>query len=630
MSDPLDLHAAETRALRARRLVQIALLVMVAMAIAMVFYAIKGSWQVVTPLVVGVFCMAGCLWLNARGHTDAANDVLISAVTLSMYSLVWVAEGLHDAALFTFPVLLILGGLLLRPLAFGVLLASQIAFLVILTMATEVWGWRVDATSSSNFELLRDVSMILLVGGVAVGLVVADLHRLLAHLRLQVQQQDVAQKELTYLSQHDGLTGLPNRAMGRQMLGQAIEHAARRNLGVALLFVDLDHFKHVNDTLGHDAGDEFLRKIALRLSAAVRGADIVARHGGDEFTMALTDVADAQDASTVAANVLRSLAEPIVIKGHELQAGCSIGVALFPQDGKDYASLLRAADIAMYQAKESGRNAFRFYSEEMNAQHQHAMTMASELRSALARDEFVLHYQPIVCLADGHLLGAEALVRWQHPTRGLLAPDQFIAAAEKSGLIVDLGQWVLLAACRQMRAWQVSGLTGLVVAVNLSPVQFRRGEVDAVVAQALQETGLPPEALELEIVESTLIDDTESFIVALGRIKALGVRIAIDDFGTGYSNLAYLQRFAVDKLKIDRSFVMHVSSDPQQRALVEAIVQMARSLSLTTTAEGIEDEAVRQLLLGLGCVQGQGYHFARPLSVADFEAYARHQVPARG
>lgn len=622
MSDPLDLHAAETRALRARRLVQIALLVMSGMGVALVLYAIKGSWDVVVPLAVAEVFLAACLWLNARGHTDAANTLLVGAITVAMCMLIWLAEGLHDAALFTFPVLLILGGLLLRPGAFGVLLASQIVFLVLLTLATEVWGWRVNATPSSPYELLRDVSTILLVGGAAVGMVVMDLHRLLAHLRVQVLQQDVAQKELTYLSQHDGLTGLPNRAMGRQMLGQAIEHAARRNLGVALLFVDLDHFKHVNDTLGHDAGDEFLRQIALRLSAAVRGADIVARHGGDEFTMALTDVADAQDASTVATNLLRSLEEPLTVKGHELQAGCSIGIALFPQDGQDYEALLRAADVAMYQAKESGRNAFRFYSEAMNAQHQHAMTLAGELRTALARNEFVLHYQPIVNLADGALVGAEALVRWQHPTRGLLAPDQFIGAAEKTGLIVGVGEWVLREACRQMREWQDAGLHAFAVAVNLSPVQFRRGEVETVVAQALAQSGLPAHSLELEIVESTLIEDTEKFILSLERIKALGVKIAIDDFGTGYSNLGYLQRFAVDKLKIDRSFVMHVTTDAQQCALVEAIVQMARSLSLTTTAEGIEDDAVRKVLLDLGCVQGQGYHFARPLPAKDFQAFA--------
>ena len=623
MSAPLDLHAAETRALRARRLVQIALLVILAMGIALVVYAVKGNWDIFAPLVFVIVLMVVCLWLNARGHTDAANALLIGSVTAGMCTLVWISEGLHDAGLLSFPVLLILGGLLLHPAAFGALLAAQIVFLVVLTMATEVWHLRVDSNPSTAFDILRDASLILLVGGAAVGLVVVDLHRLLAHLRLQVLQQDVAQKELTYLSQHDGLTGLPNRAMGRQMLGQAIEHAARRNLGVALLFVDLDHFKHVNDTLGHDAGDEFLRQIALRLAAAVRGADIVARHGGDEFTMALTDIADAQDASIVAANVLRSLEEPLGIKGHELQAGCSIGIALFPQDGKDYEALLRAADIAMYQAKESGRNAFRFYSEEMNAQHQHAMTLASELRAALAHREFVLHYQPIVRLADGGLVGVEALVRWQHPTRGLLAPDQFIGAAEKTGLIVEMGQWVLQEACRQMCQWQASGLAGLVVAVNLSPVQFRRGEVDVVVAHVLAQTGLPAGSLELEIVESTLIEDTEKFIVSLERIKALGVKIAIDDFGTGYSNLAYLQRFAVDKLKIDRSFVRHVTTDTQQRALVEAIVNMAGSLSLNTTAEGIEDETVRSVLLELGCAQGQGYHFARPLPAADFEVFAR-------
>lgn len=618
MRTPLTPHSLEVHALRARRLVQVASLVAGAMAIALVVYAAQGLWTVATILLAGLLLMVGCLWLNSRGRVQAATHLLLGSASLAMCSLAWLSEGIHDAALYSFPVLLVLGGLLLRPLAFAVLLGSLLGYLVVLTLATEVWGWRVDSPPSSPFALLRDVVLVLLVGGIAVGIVVRDLQRLLLRLQSQVRQQDLVQKELTYISQHDGLTNLPNRAMGRQLLVQAIEHAMRRQTGVALLFVDLDHFKHVNDSLGHDAGDEFLRQIAMRLVASVRGADIVARHGGDEFTLALTDVAHAQDASTAAANVLCCLAAPLRIKGHELQPGCSIGIAMFPQDGKDYDALLRAADIAMYQAKESGRNTFRFYSEDMNDQYQHAMALMRELRGAMAQQEFVLHYQPIVSLADQRWVGAEALVRWQHPSRGLLAPDQFIGAAEKSGLIVELGQWILRSACARMAQWQREGLGPLVLAVNLSPVQFRRGVVHDVVAQALQDSGLDAQWLELEIVESTLIEDTEQFISALESLHALGVKIAIDDFGTGYSSLAYLQRFAVDKLKIDRTFVMHMAHDPQQRALVEAIVQMARSLSLTTTAEGIEDEAVCRVLLDLGCVQGQGYYFARPMPAQEF------------
>ena len=362
-----------------------------------------------------------------------------------------------------------------------------------------------------------------------------------------------------------------------------------------------------------------LKQVAERLAAAVRKSDIVDRHGGDEFVIGLTDVVDLDDVSKAATKVLASLAQPVMINDTELSTSCSIGIALFPDDGADYESLLREADIAMYRAKEDGRNTYRFFDPAMNASIQSNLRLLSNLRAGLVRNEFVLHYQPVVDLCSGALVGAEALVRWQQTSQALVPPADFIPAAEKSGFIVDLGAWVLGEACRQMVVWQTAGRDQFTMAVNLSPMQFRRGNIEAVVAAALQQSGLDPACLELEITESTLVQDTETFIASLQNLKALGVKISIDDFGTGYSNLSYLQRFAVDKLKIDQSFVKRLLHGPQDRAIVTAIIQMAKSLNLSTTAEGIEDDPTRQILLDLGCLQGQGYYFARPFNAASFD-----------
>lgn len=479
----------------------------------------------------------------------------------------------------------------------------MMGLLALLTYATAK-GWRASPLLPRDpVELWRDVSLILFVGGLAVWTVVNDMYKTLVNLREQVVKVTASQKQLAYLSQHDALTGLPNRSMGRDYIQQAITNAKRRESRVALLFVDLDNFKAVNDSLGHAMGDEFLKQVATRLAASVRKSDVVARHGGDEFVIGLTDIVDAEDVSKAASTV----------------QACSIGIALFPDDGGDYESLLREADIAMYQAKESGRNAYRFFDPAMHANIQSNLLLLSSLRAALVRSEFVLQYQPVVDLASGDLVGAEALIRWQQTPHALVPPGDFIPAAEKSGLIVDIGAWVLVEACRQMAAWQAAGREQFVMAVNLSPVQFRRGNIEAVVAAALRQSGLNPACLELEITESTLVQDTETFIASLQHLKALGVKISIDDFGTGYSNLSYLQRFAVDKLKIDQSFVKRLLQGPQDRAIVTAIIQMAKSLNLSTTAEGIEDEATRQILVELGCGQGQGYFFARPVPGVVFD-----------
>lgn len=619
MPNTPDPNLDTANALRKLRMAQISVMVAVALAVALPFFVYQARWKTVFPLLGGLSIAIICFVLNRRGHTARATLLLLSSITAMSWLLMWWGDGLKDAALLTFPVLLIMAGLLVGKRGYYTLWACMMGLLALLTYATAK-GWRASPLLPRDpVELWRDVSLILFVGGLAVWTVVNDMYKTLLNLREQVVKVTASQKQLAYLSQHDALTGLPNRSMGRDYIQQAITNATRRQSRVALLFVDLDNFKAVNDSLGHAMGDEFLKQVATRLAASVRKSDVVARHGGDEFVIGLTDIVDAQDVSKAASTVQASLGRAIFLGDTELSASCSIGIALFPDDGADYESLLREADIAMYQAKESGRNTYRFFDPAMHANIQSNLLLLSNLRAGLVRNEFVLHYQPVVDLASGALVGAEALIRWQHTPHTLVPPGDFIPAAEKSGLIVEMGAWVLAEACRQMVAWQSAGREEFVMAVNLSPVQFRRGNIEAVVAAALRQSGLNPACLELEITESTLVQDTETFIASLQHLKALGVKISIDDFGTGYSNLSYLQRFAVDKLKIDQSFVKRLLQGPQDRAIVTAIIQMAKSLNLSTTAEGIEDEATRQILVELGCGQGQGYFFARPVPAVAFD-----------
>ena len=617
----------DSQGMRARRLKQIARMVLLAQSITAVIYASHGQWPVTLALTAAAALSATCLLLSHHQRHALGGGVLLASLTVLSSTLMWISEGLHDVALVTFPVILIMAGLLGAKRYFFFLLAGMLAFVSWLALATYSWHVRTDNVLAAGFSLWRDAIIILLVSAAAVWIVIDDMQAALRRLREQIAKFDESQAHLAYLAKHDVLTGLPNRALGRDRIEQALGQATRRKNLLAVLFVDLDGFKSVNDMLGHNCGDDFLKEVALRLTQAVRKSDVVSRHGGDEFVIGLVDIASADDASAVAQAILASLERPFVVKDTELSCTASIGIALHPQDGVDHDTLLRQADIAMYAAKESGRNDWRFFDTAMQANLQQGILLVSALRGALARREFELHYQPVIDLVSGRLLGAEALIRWRRPDSGLVLPGLFIDAAERSGLIVEIGEWVLDEACRQLVEWQAAGCGEFTMAVNLSVVQFRRGNVDQVVQRVLQRSGLRAGCLELELTESTLVDDADTFILALQRLKALGVRLSIDDFGTGYSNLSYLQRFAVDKLKVDRSFIVRLNNSGHDRAIVDAIVQIARSLDLVVTAEGIEDPSVVQALIDMGCAQGQGYLFGKPQPAAEFRQLL--QLPAR-
>lgn len=440
-------------------------------------------------------------------------------------------------------------------------------------------------------------------------------------LSVEMEERKEAEQQLEFLAYHDVLTKLPNRTLARDRLSQALADAKRHDRLVALVMLDLDHFKTVNDSLGHKTGDQLLRVVADLLTRNLRQTDTVCRPGGDEFIMILKDLPDVETATPVITKLIEELGKPLHINGNELSISASMGVAMAPHDGEDFDTLLQRADTAMYRAKEEGRNTYRFFDDRMNAESVERLTMRNGLRRALDQRQFVLYYQPQVDLSTGRVFGVEALIRWQHPEWGLVPPGRFIPVAEDSGLIVPIGDWVIEEACRQARVWLDKGYPPLTVAVNLSALQFKRGQVEQVVQRALQASGLPASHLELELTESVLVNDPEGVQARLKGLKALGVKLAIDDFGTGYSSLSYLKRFSVDKLKIDQSFVRDLERHAEDVAIVKAIIQIAGSLSMATIAEGVETAAMGQQLRALGCEEGQGYWFAKPMPAETFEAW---------
>jgi len=419
-----------------------------------------------------------------------------------------------------------------------------------------------------------------------------------------------------HLAEHDFLTDLPNRVLFLDRLHQALAAARRQKTMVAVLFLDLDRFKSINDTYGHQTGDLLLKEVAARISRCVRGVDTVSRQGGDEFVVILADIGGVDQAAHVAGSVMQAITQVDRVDGHEISLSASIGISIYPSDGEDADTLLKHADVAMYHAKQNGRNAFRFFSPQMNAHVIERVEIENKLRQALANDEFVLEYQPEVDIGSGLTIAVEALIRWRHPERGLLAPDQFIRIAEECGLIVPIGQWVLRQACEQARKWRDQGFP-VVVAVNLSNVQFIHDKLVDYVDEALQRSGLAPQFLDLEITEAVIMNGNEATIATVNALRARGVQVTIDDFGTGYSSLSNLRRFALSKLKIDRSFVHDITRDPADAAIIPAIIAVARSLKLRVIAEGVETAEQLRFLQQHGCDEYQGYYASMASSEPD-------------
>ena len=431
--------------------------------------------------------------------------------------------------------------------------------------------------------------------------------------KLTEQVQDV-KDNLEHLVHHDVLTDLPNRTLLQDRLGQAIELARRQGRRLAVMSMDLDQFKHINDSLGHAVGDQLLQSVARRLVGSVRQSDTVSRQGGDEFVLLLPYIERAEDAMLSAQKVLAALAPPHHIDGHELHISASIGISIYPEDGQDAETLIKNADSAMYHAKENGRDNYKFFEQSMNVRAVERQFIEASLRHALERQEFVLHYQPKINLLSGAIVGVEALIRWQHPQRGWVLPAQFVPIAEDCGLILPIGRWVLREACRQARAWQDAGLPPITIAANTSALEFRARDFLENVRMTLEESRLEPRYLELELTESVLMRDAEATGSLLRALAGLGIKLAVDDFGTGYSSLSYLRQFPIDTLKIDQSFVSRMSHNPDDAAIVSAVISMAKALRLHVIAEGVETAEQLAFLLAQHCDEGQGYFFGRPMA----------------
>ena len=635
-----------THVLAARRrhaLLDVAGFALVALTLFLALYLPRGSSS--TPLQLAVLTAYPVLLVSASAA---------ALVTLLYLRMVWTWRWtalfgglLGQAILWTVWNLETLSG----SLGNGTVL--NVAFSVVtLMLGWGISGWRVEVNVSTRFDrlcegILRQLPLaMIMMTSAAVGLLVLD-HTLPTILRgallamamvgllfaplrqaMQLGERDrllaaernlaESRAKLEYLAHHDALTGLANLALLRKRVDEAIDAAGSAGQGVALLFIDLDQFKEVNDTLGHGTGDALLKHTAQQLEAIVRRSDTVCRHGGDEFAIVLPGVNGMAEVIRVAEKIMRLGEHSASIEGHELPMSMSIGAAFYPDDAKDFAELLQCADIAMYQAKAAGRHAYRFYDARMSEEASERVQMRTRLARAAERGELQLHYQPIVELGSQRVVGAEALLRWQHPELGNVSPAVFIPVAENSGLIVSIGTWVLREACRQARAWHAEGLTDLTVAVNLSMLQFRHGNLEKVVLDALRDSNLPARNLELEVTESVLMEQRDKVTGTLERLRRHGVQVAIDDFGTGYSNIAYLKKLPATKLKVDKSLTHEIATSPRDAAITRTIIQIARELGLSTVAEGVEIEQQRHLLQGFGCDFAQGYLFSAAIPSEQF------------
>lgn len=616
----LDPHAATVMALQPRRLKQILAAVIIGVTLALVLGFVGDNWLVITFLSITLALLIAAFILVQTNHISRAAGLMLFTLTGSMCGLIVVSEGIHDTAVLAFPGILIFASMFGTRRLFVTLLALMCAALVVVVTAN-INGWHANTVKPVGWSILINVLSVICATAFFVWLMACDLRKAMERMQEDNERIRESHARIEVLANRDSLTNLPNRALARDRLGQIIATASRSDATVAVLFLDLDNFKTVNDSLGHSAGDALLCDVADRLQNTVRECDTVSRQGGDEFLIILGQIADSEAAASVAVKLLARLATPFQIEGLDVTATGSVGIAMYPRDGSDADTLLKHADLAMYRAKEAGRNTFQFFNAEMNSSVIEDLHLATGVRLALINDEFQVHYQPQIDLTTGRIVGAEALLRWNHPSLGYIPPVRFIPVAERSGLINEIGAWVIHEVCRQTKAWQELGLPELLVAINVSPVQFRRDDIEREVANGLTHWNLSPTSIELELTESLLMADSEHLSQVLDRLRAMGLKLSIDDFGTGYSNLGYLKRFDVARLKIDQSFVRRMLKNKGDDGIVQAIIEMAHCLNLEVVAEGVEDATTMNRLRELGCEFAQGYHWSPALPANEFQAF---------
>jgi len=603
-----------------RRLSQIfwalELLLMVALVQRLALNDISG----VMVLLIAAILLIASTWLSHHNRVQLGAGWMLYLMTALVFYFLWAGEGVRDEAVLGYPAILVLSSIISTARVFISLLVVMVVSLLAIGLANTT-GWYVNTTTGSHLNAAVILVMILMVTGYSIRLLINDIRRLVLELSDENRRHQESRDHIEKLVNHDALTGLPNRVLVEDRFQNMVHESRRSGAQVALVFIDLDNFKPINDSMGHSVGDDYLRTIASRLEQQLRMSDTVARFGGDEFVLLMGNMTDQDTIADRVQELLMSLRQPIWVEGHELTTTASIGIALAPQDAETFSDLLRMADMAMYESKGAGRNNLHFYNTTMNVDAQSHIRNIADLRRAIPGDQLSLYFQPKIDLKTGELAGAEALLRWRHPTRGFVPPSEFIPLAERSGLIIDIGNWVVEQACASLLRLDEHGFGGQSMAINVSALQFRRGDVQRVIVDAVRQSGISAKRLELEFTESMLVDGGTKLAAVLSELRAMGLTFSIDDFGTGYSNLGYLKELEVSTLKIDRSFVSRMHLREQDIAIVRAIIQMATSLKLSTVAEGVENVAERDLLAELGCTLGQGFYWSQPLPEAEFIRY---------
>jgi len=605
-----------------QRLIQVLRVTQVALLLTAINTVFMGKIENTVVLLTTGLLLFSVDWAVYKKKPNIGSAILLITLTIMCSFLAWVGGGIRDTALIGYCGVLIFAAMLSNK---RLLVCIMLLMLTVCALITYCNITKIHVNTVAPITIFTGFIVMIVLGviGFSVWLIAHDYRTALDDLIRENLLVHEAKLKIEYLAMHDQLTGLPNRNMARNAFNDAYENAKLNDQPLAVIFIDLDNLKPINDSLGHQIGDHILKEVSSRLNIIAANQHIVCRYGGDEFIMILQNIHGPDDASAISLIILHSISQPFSIKNIEMNCTCSIGIAMAPRDGNDLDTLIKKADIAMYQSKDSGRNSFRFFDVASNHHMFEHMNLTTGMRKALAEKQFLLYYQPKINLHDHSLVGFEALIRWQHPQYGFISPDTFISLAESSGVIIQLGEWVINEACRQGKAWLDKGLTNFSIAVNVSSIQFKRGNIDSVITSALEKTGFPAHMLELELTESLLIDDTDRLANMLSTLRAVGLHFSIDDFGTGYSNLGYLKKFEVESLKIDQSFVRRMEKNPEDAVIVRAIIQLSSSLGLKTIAEGVETESAADMLRELGCGMAQGYLWSRPLPAPEIERFWR-------
>lgn len=624
---PEDTHTDVTQPYRFTRLTRVfwaleaSLLAMLLLQLLTADYTMVAVFSGLAAALMSVYV------LLKNGHASLAAGALFILISLTISGLMWYFHGLRDEAMLAYPALIFFSAVIGGRKLFATVVAIALITVVVIG-AANTFGWHSNALKVGDLESASFIVVILLITSYAVWLFNNELQDATRRVNLEIERARDSEIRVKEIAQRDALTGLPNRIAARERFEHAIGMSARSYTKVCMMFLDLDDFKNINDSHGHQTGDEFLLQTAQRLTETVRSTDFISRLGGDEFLVILESVRDAEHISSVAEKILKQIKQPVHLDGSDLQVSASIGIAVAPDDGRDFDTICRQADIAMYHTKSAGRNNFHFFDEAMNHRVQDRLRILSHLKLAAEKQQFELYFQPKIDLKTGAVVGAESLIRWNHPELGLMHPVDFISLAENSGIILDIGAWVIRESCLAGKRWQQTGLGDFSIAANISSIQFSRGNFLELVQDALDESGLAPQSLELELTETLLIDNTGTIKETLEKLRKLGVVLSIDDFGTGYSNLGYLKSFDVSVLKIDRSFISKILSSEHDRVIVEAIMQVASRLDLKVVAEGVENKEVADIVRILGCDMAQGYYWSAPLNADDFEAFLQQRVVA--